>query len=231
MKGYWNKQTKSRPCKICGVVFKPIRSDEKVICSEKCHNKNKSLIKAKERIDKTVIENLKGEIWLPVVGFEDYYKISNLGRIMSMQRKGAAMKILHPMKTKFGYNCVTIRANETQKRVLIHRLVAQAFIFNAENKPFVNHKNGIKTDNYVANLEWCTAKENSNHAWANGLIKSKFGDESHRRIIKEADRKVIYNRIINSNNNKKELAKEYNVSNATINNIYNQQSQLTKHKL
>lgn len=70
---------------------------------------------------------------------------------------------------KDGYCCVSISGNKE----LLHRIICLCFIPNPENKPFVNHKDGIKTNNAVSNLEWCTAYENNNHAFAMGLNTGK----------------------------------------------------------
>ena len=69
-----------------------------------------------------------------------------------------------------GYKTTCITENHKTRTFLIHRLIAECFIPNPENKPQINHVNGIKTDNRLSNLEWCTGKENIAHAWANGLF-------------------------------------------------------------
>lgn len=138
------------------------------------------------------------EIWADIEGYDDY-KISNLGRVKSLSK----MKpIHHHGKVSFwftkerilthspltGYPSVGLTKSgrpKSQRRFLVHRLIAKAFIPNPENKPDVNHINNIRTDFRIENLEWCTESENTRHAIKMGVgkfYKSKaeimFIDES-----------------------------------------------------
>ena len=122
------------------------------------------------------------EEWRPVVGFESYYEVSNTGRVRSLDTytsfimngrnivKFIRGRELIPLKGKNGYFTISLHMNGNMRRVPIHRLVAEAFLPNPENKRTVNHKNGIKTDNNLENLEWATDSENILHAVRTGLM-------------------------------------------------------------
>lgn len=113
------------------------------------------------------------EIWKDIKGYEGIYKVSNYGEILNIKTKYK----LKPSKIN-GYT----RVHLTDRTEYIHILVAKTFIKNPGNKPCVNHIDGNKQNNKVDNLEWCTPKENINHAWNLGLC------EKSRKMAK---RKVI----------------------------------------
>jgi hypothetical protein len=113
------------------------------------------------------------EIWLPIPNWEDLYEVSNLGRIKSLPRQkhtphgtffSSKEKILTPSKMSNHYLTVTVSLKPLNQAVLIHRIVATVFLDNPHGYSQVNHKNGIRWDNRVENLEWCTASYNVRHA-------------------------------------------------------------------
>ena len=109
------------------------------------------------------------EEWKDVVGYEGYYQVSSHGRVRSLDHKainryGGMIKgrILKPYICA-GYQAVGLHANNVREHKLIHRLVAEAFVLNQDDKPVVNHIDENKFNNFVNNLEWVTCRENINH--------------------------------------------------------------------
>lgn len=104
------------------------------------------------------------EKWKPVKNYEGFYEVSDCGNIRSLKRATTSGKILKPAKDNYGYLRVTLSMNGVSKTHQIHRVVAEAFVSGySESKNQVNHKNEIKDDNRASNLEWCTAKYNTNY--------------------------------------------------------------------
>ncbi|ADI23905.1 HNH endonuclease family protein [Enterococcus phage EFRM31] len=108
------------------------------------------------------------EEWKDIKGYEGLYQVSNLGRVKSL--KFGKERILKTGVDRYGYISVNLYKNNKRKLCKVHRLVAQAFIPNHENKPQVNHIDEDKTNNMVSNLEWVTAKENVNHGTRNDRV-------------------------------------------------------------
>lgn len=112
------------------------------------------------------------EIWKPVVWFEWLYEVSNLGNIKSLDRmvksklwsKRLVKKRLLKIYTGYLYYNISLARNWLKWTYFIHRIIAQAFIPNPDNKPCINHKNWNKLDNGIENLEWCTYSENELHS-------------------------------------------------------------------
>ena len=122
------------------------------------------------------------EKWMPVVGYENYYKVSNYSNIKRLERfknnNGGLVKvpelILKQQITKKGYKTISISLNSKKKTLFVHRLVAMAFIPNPNNLPQVNHINEDKTYNSFQNLEWCTNRQNITHSKINSKSTSKY---------------------------------------------------------
>jgi hypothetical protein len=125
------------------------------------------------------------ENWKPIVGYEGAYEVSDLGRVRSLERVVMAVnrwgsstprrvggRLLRGTDNGRGYLCVQLCDGGQRAPQLVHRLVAEAFVPTYEGRHFVNHKDGVKTNNAAANLEWVTRSENMLHAHETGLAES-----------------------------------------------------------
>jgi hypothetical protein len=162
------------------------------------------------------------EIWKDIEGYEGYYQISNLARVKSLSRSiirangniyNISEKFLNMGLNKDGYARVALSKNSKQTFMFIHRLVATYFIPNPDSKLEVNHKNGIKSDNSIQNLEWVSPSENVQHGYNIGL--SKIGEDRYNSKLTNSDIVTIRN----SNLKQKELSEIYNVSQPVISRI------------
>lgn len=109
-----------------------------------------------------------------VKGYEGLYLIDTLGNVVSLpKQKGSRFvneyKIIKSKTNREGYKEVALSKDGNTRTILLHRLIASHFIENPNEYRCVNHKNGIKTDNRIENLEWCSASQNTRHAYQNNL--------------------------------------------------------------
>lgn len=156
---------------------------------------------------------MENEIWITVKDFEKYefsntFKVRRIGskRLKAIQTNDA------------GYFSVSLyKNNNNAKHILIHRLIAEHFIPNPENKPQVNHINGIKTDNRVENLEWCTQSENMLHAYRTGLQIPKKGEEKFNSKLTQKD--VLEIRELVKRMSQQRIANIFDVNRTTIQSI------------
>lgn len=125
------------------------------------------------------------EVWKAIAGFEGLYEVSNFGRVRRIFCYGRPyIRPCKPKITKDGYFESTLVKNNKPKCIRTHRLVAQAFCENPENKLEVNHIDGNKLNNHASNLEWCTSSENQKHAYKLGLQKVSGGAISNRKKVR-----------------------------------------------
>lgn len=178
------------------------------------------------------------EVFKDIVGYEGRYQVSNQGRVKSLARTSIDAlgrtwswneKMLKPGIDRGGYHFVNLRDGHKGRSIRVHRLVAKTFIWNPENKPQVNHVDGLKDNNSAENLEWVTSKENIRHAWESGLSSPGNANinGNHQgekvKLSKLTEKDVNYirenSRHLGGAMTNVELAVKFRVNSATIRNV------------
>ena len=162
------------------------------------------------------VDAIEDEIWQPVADYEEFYHISNYGRVKSFYAKKPI--ILKPALNEGGYLRVALHRDGERENFYVHVLVAQAFMPNPDNKPEVNHRIGWKLNCHVSNLEWATRAENQQHAFRTGLHVAKKGTENSQAKLKDEEI-ILYIRNNPDNLSRKELAAMFGVDEGTISRI------------
>jgi|SaaInlV_100m_DNA_6_1039743.scaffolds.fasta_scaffold32852_2 hypothetical protein len=145
-----------------------------------------------------------------MVEMQEGYFVDNQGNVYS-NRKFTKLTLIKQHKDAYGYLRVKL-LGQTKKT---HRLVATAFVPNPEDKPTVNHINGVKTDNRADNLEWCSYSENKQHAYDAGITVGYTGikDKGNNKYYKE------WKKQLNSGCSMREIGQNYGVSHRTVGNV------------
>jgi hypothetical protein len=164
------------------------------------------------------------EIWKDIPDYEGFYQVSNLGRILSIYRKNERNRLvggcyIKPIITAYGYQQCTLYKNGKGVIFRIHRIVMYGFL--GINKLPVNHLNGIKTDNRLINLEYCTHKENTIHAHKNNLIATARGENNCNSKLAEIDVIRIRKEAKSGLLSRKELSAKYKIAASTLSQIIN----------
>lgn len=165
--------------------------------------------------------DMQTEIWKPIPGWEGIYEASNLGNIRSLPRTtktGAKIKgrVMKSSADEWGYRHLSLHANGVRKTYKVHRLVLMAFVGVSSLQ--VNHKDGVKFNNNLENLEYTTPTENLLHAMKLGLHNIR-GEAGKTSVLKNADTLKIKELIKSSEMGFKEIANIYGVHRGHISSI------------
>lgn len=177
---------------------------------------------------------LDGTDWRQIKGWDDYY-VDRKGNVKSVKkiynrnwkRKTTVEKLLARFTVR-GYLAVNLIDGERRKLATVHRLVAEAFIPNPDNKPQINHKDGNKTNSDVTNLEWCTPSENEKHSYK-VLGKKSNLEGVNPKIFDDDQVKSIKSKYL-SGASRAALATEYGCSVSTIRNVVLELESYSKEK-
>ncbi len=153
------------------------------------------------------------KLWVKLEEFEENYEINNFSEIRSVKTK----KILKQQEN-FGYRVIGLRLEKKTYYRRVHRLLARAFIPNSNKYKEINHINGIKSDNRLENLEWCSRQKNVIHSWKTGLKVKQLGQDVSNSKLKNHEvleiKKLLKQRI-----KQKLIAKEFKVDPSLISHI------------
>lgn len=181
--------------------------------------------------------DIPNEVWKPVIGWEGFYEVSNLGRAKSLARtkrngKGRVYmpeRILKPFPNTQGYLCIDLRREGESHKKTLHRLIASAFIPNPDNKPCIDHIDTNRQNNTVDNLRWCTVLENRHNPisevkYSKGGMMGKNHPEKRKRKIRESQ---PHSRAVLQFTKEGELIAEYQSVNAAARAVGASQSNMT----
>lgn len=150
-----------------------------------------------------------------IINYPDY-EVTYYGKIISYKHNNP--KILSP-SCWGGYLRLNLCKDGIRKTFPVHRLVGIHFVDNPEGKPFINHKDGVKTNNWATNLEWVTASENAQHAYDAGLVDKLIGEEHHNTKLPDNKVKEIRRRYRNEDISHAKLAEDYPISRTQVGRI------------
>ena len=165
------------------------------------------------------VTDLPGEIWKDVFGWESIYQVSSLGRVKRLKNvpRTPGGRLVGLSVNNRGYPRVELNHAPRTKWMEIHVLIAQAFLGHRPSGMHINHIDGIKTNNRIENLEYCTPQENIIHAHLLGLTNPQKGNSRYNAKLVESDIPIIRRRCKDESNAR--IAKDYNVTADNIGHI------------
>ena len=146
----------------------------------------------------------ESEVWKDIVGYEGRYKVSDKGNVFSVERRDSrgnrcGGRILRPSYDQQGYSKVVLYMNGVRKHKRIHRLVAEAFLPNPYSYPEINHRDEVKANNHVENLEWCTREYNVNHGKRTEKVSQKLSKKV-KAVNVQSGEVLIFSSVMEARN-------------------------------